>query len=67
MKKFHNLLILLTIFLGFLLRIVNLNQSFWLDEAAQVIESARPLSEQLNIAADFHPPPAGFNVFGNKG
>ena len=38
------------------LRLLNLNQSFWLDEAAQVIESSRHLSQQLNIAADFHPP-----------
>lgn len=42
--------------LTFVLRLVNLNQSFWLDEAAQVIESARPFSQQFNIASDFHPP-----------
>src|SRR3989344_6087225 len=40
----------------FVLRLVNLNQSFWLDEAAQVIESTRPFSQQFNIASDFHPP-----------
>lgn len=39
-----------------LLRLINISQSFWLDEAAQVIESARPLGEQFNIASDFHPP-----------
>lgn len=47
---------LLILLLACLLRIVNLNQSFWLDEAAQVIESSRPLSQQLDLAADFHPP-----------
>ncbi len=30
--------------------------SFWLDEAAQALESARPLSKQLEIAYDFQPP-----------
>lgn len=44
------------LFLAILLRLVNLNQSFWLDEAAQVIESARPLAHQFNIVSDFHPP-----------
>ena len=44
------------LFLAVFLRLVNLNQSFWLDEAAQVIESARQLSQQLNIVSDFHPP-----------
>lgn len=42
--------------LAFLLRLFNLGQSFWLDEAAQVIESSRPLINQLEIGADFHPP-----------
>src|SRR3989344_7896582 len=42
--------------ISFVLRLVNLNQSFWLDEAAQVIESTRPFSQQFNIASDFHPP-----------
>ncbi len=41
---------------AFLVRLPLLNQSFWLDEAAQVIESARPLSQQLDIPADFQPP-----------
>lgn len=44
------------IFLALILRLVNLNQSFWLDEAAQVIESARPLKDQFSLPADFHPP-----------
>ncbi len=47
---------LLILLLAFVLRLVNLNQSFWLDEAAQVIESARPASAQFSIISDFHPP-----------
>lgn len=42
--------------LAVVLRIPLLNGSFWLDEAAQALESARPLSQQLDIAADFQPP-----------
>ena len=49
-------MIILIILLGFFLRILNLRQSFWLDEAAQMIESIRPLSDQLHIRADFQPP-----------
>lgn len=48
--------LLCIIIIGLVLRLINLNQSFWLDEAAQVIESSRRFSEQLNLVADFHPP-----------
>ena len=41
---------------AFLLRLILLSDSFWLDEAAQVLESTRPLAEQLQIAGDFQPP-----------
>jgi mannosyltransferase len=44
------------IILALIVRLINLNQSFWLDEAAQVIESARPFMDQFQLAADFHPP-----------
>ena len=44
------------IVVGFILRMVNINQSFWLDEAAQMLESLRPLKEQFDLSADFHPP-----------
>lgn len=54
MKTKYKLLFILL--LALILRLVIINQSFWLDEAAQVIESARPLGQQLNLAADFHPP-----------
>ncbi|MEK7165832.1 MAG: glycosyltransferase family 39 protein [Patescibacteria group bacterium] len=46
----------LILILSFLLPLFGINQSFWLDEAAQVIESVRPLSQQFNIQADFWPP-----------
>lgn len=49
-------MIFFVIFTGFVLRFIGLNQSLWLDEAAQAIESARPISEQFDIPADFHPP-----------
>ncbi len=42
--------------LAFVLRLPLLNGSFWLDEAAQAIESARPFSQQLDIINDFQPP-----------
>ncbi|PIY79935.1 MAG: hypothetical protein COY81_00390 [Candidatus Pacebacteria bacterium CG_4_10_14_0_8_um_filter_43_12] len=38
------------------LRLPVLSGSFWLDEAAQALESARPLSQQLQIKDDFQPP-----------
>ncbi len=39
-----------------ILRLPLLNGSFWLDEAAQALESTRPLSQQLDIVPDFQPP-----------
>ena len=48
---------LLTILLlALLLRLFNLDQSFWLDEAAQAMASARSLSEQWQLLTDFQPP-----------
>ncbi len=49
-------MIILIIFVGLLLRLLSLNQSLWLDEAAQVIESSRSWGNQLNIDGDFWPP-----------
>lgn len=46
----------LILLLGLGVRLLNLNQSLWLDEAAQAIESVRPLTEQFDIKADFWPP-----------
>ncbi len=42
--------------LALILRLPLLNNSFWLDEASQALESARPFSEQLDIVPDFQPP-----------
>ncbi|MBP9700466.1 glycosyltransferase family 39 protein [Candidatus Woesebacteria bacterium] len=42
--------------LAFSLRLPLLSGSFWLDEAAQALESVRPWSEQHRIDWDFHPP-----------
>ncbi len=49
-------MIYIILILAFILRLPLLNGSFWLDEAAQFLESARPLSQQLNIVDDFQPP-----------
>jgi len=43
--------------LGFFLRVVNLNQSFWLDEASQAVQSSRSIGYiWFQRSADFHPP-----------
>lgn len=55
MRK-ENLKLFLVLIVAFVLRLINLNQSFWLDEAAQVIESSRFLLQQFDLVADFHPP-----------
>lgn len=47
---------LLIIVFALSLRIPLLSGSFWLDEAAQALESQRALSQQLNIVDDFQPP-----------
>ena len=51
----HSLIILILV-LALGLRLPLLNGSFWLDEAAQALESSRPWSQQLDIAGDFQPP-----------
>ncbi|OGV91182.1 hypothetical protein A3A66_00995 [Microgenomates group bacterium RIFCSPLOWO2_01_FULL_46_13] len=48
--------VLLILLSGLVLRLIGLNQSFWLDEAAQAIESSRSFVEQFKLAADFQPP-----------
>ena len=55
MKKYQQLL-LLTLVIALAMRLPLLGGSFWLDEAAQALESARPLSQQLDITPDFQPP-----------
>lgn len=49
-------IILLILLFAFFWRLPLLNGSFWLDEAAQALESARPLNQQLQIRDDFQPP-----------
>jgi len=48
--------IILTFLLAIVVRFPLINGSFWLDEAAQVLESQRSFSEQLQIGYDFQPP-----------
>lgn len=65
LKKIHvSLGCLAIIVLAIALRLPLLNGSFWLDEAAQVLESSRPLSQQLQIRDDFQPPLIHLFVFG---
>jgi len=55
-KKHHYILILI-ILLGLGLRLILINQSFWLDEAAQLDMSQQPVSAIWSGRdADFHPP-----------
>ncbi len=50
-------MIIVILTLGLMLRLWNLGQSLWLDEAAQAIESSQPWWVILNdLGADFHPP-----------
>lgn len=46
----------LILVLALIFRLVLINQSFWLDEAAQALESTRNLSAQFDLSADFQPP-----------
>lgn len=58
MKWFKTAPVLLVaiVILAIGLRLPLLNGSFWLDEAAQALESDRPLSQQLELVPDFQPP-----------
>ena len=44
------------IVLTILVRLIHVTHSFWLDEAAQALESSRPLRDQLSLRDDFQPP-----------
>lgn len=59
-KFFYGQIVILVIAL--LVRLIHLNGSFWLDEAAQALESIRPLSQQTDILGDFQPPLLHFLV-----
>lgn len=52
----YSLLILAVVCMAYIVRIPLLDGSFWLDEAAQALESTRPFSQQLDIKEDFQPP-----------
>ncbi|TSC88374.1 MAG: Uncharacterized protein G01um101416_42 [Microgenomates group bacterium Gr01-1014_16] len=53
----EKIVLTLILLLGLGLRLVNLNQSFWLDEASQAQLSSLSLSQiWFNRSADFHPP-----------
>lgn len=56
MGQMQQLSIILVLLLALLLRLPLLDGSLWLDEAAQALESARPLNQQLHIPQDFQPP-----------
>jgi len=49
-------MILIILIISLVLRLINLNQSFWIDEIAQMGESLRPFGEQWQLPIDFHPP-----------
>lgn len=50
-------MIFLIILLSLILRLINLNQSLWLDEATQVLLSKEPVRNIIfQRGADFHPP-----------
>lgn len=55
-KRFSHWPILFILLFATLWRLPQLAGSFWLDEAAQALESVRPLAQQLNIPDDFQPP-----------
>lgn len=42
--------------LAIILRLPNLNDSFWMDEAAQALQALRPAHEQFDLINDFQPP-----------
>lgn len=51
------MIIYLPLFVGLILRLINLNQSLWLDEAVQAVTSQRSFSYIFSeLTGDFHPP-----------
>lgn len=56
-KTTHSFIIYTILFLGLILRLINLNQSFWLDEASQGQISSLSIGEIWSgRTGDFHPP-----------
>ncbi len=53
----EKIILILILVLGLGLRLVNLNQSLWLDEASQAMMSSQPVSKiWFERSGDFHPP-----------
>lgn len=56
-KVFNSVSIFNILAISLLLRLILINQSFWLDEGSQAMTSLRPLKEIIfNNLNDFHPP-----------
>jgi len=55
-KKLINQPVFLILAFALVLRLPLITGSFWLDEAAQAIESSRAFNQQLDIIPDFQPP-----------
>lgn len=51
-----NKILFILLGVALILRLPGLSSSFWLDEAAQALESVRPWQQQLQIVDDFQPP-----------
>jgi uncharacterized membrane protein len=49
-------MIFFVLFLGTVLRLIGINQSFWLDEAAQAMMSSSSVASIWRLEGDFHPP-----------
>jgi mannosyltransferase len=59
------MIICVLLFFGLILRLINLNQSLWLDEAVQAITSRGPFFGVLpELTGDFHPPFYHFLMWG---
>ncbi|MCL5091048.1 MAG: glycosyltransferase family 39 protein, partial [Patescibacteria group bacterium] len=57
MKSFKKMIIVVILALGLILRLINLNQSLWLDEAVQALTSRGTFSGIFTeLLGDFHPP-----------
>ena len=58
-------MIIFILLLGLILRLVNLNQSLWLDETVQAITSKGPFLNLFSeLSGDFHPPLYHFLMWG---
>jgi hypothetical protein len=56
MKNNSTIFLVFVVTLALILRLPGISDSFWLDEAAQALESVRPWYQQFDIVDDFQPP-----------